>query len=223
MDRIRCLRAQRLGAWAVLALACCVAAPVAAGPYGPGGARGPRLGALLDHHADELGLDDATREAIRAIVTASHEQESALREEIREERRRLRQQLSEDPVDRDAVLGQVERVGELEIEADKHRIETLLEIRALLTPEQREALKGLRERFRDHHLAPVLDACREELAERCPERGPRALHCLHRHRDLLSEPCAEALSAMPLPPHHPPGLGWHGGTFPHDGPPEPGS
>ena len=179
----------------VLALAL----PASAWPR-DGGPHGPRLGELLERHAEELGLSAETRDAIREIVEDSHEEGESLREDVSSARLRLHELLAEDPVDRDRVIEQVERIGELRTESQKHRIETMLEIRALLTPEQREALTAQRESFGDR-IELLRDACDAELAEPCSQRGPRALHCLHRHRDALSEDCRAALDAMPRHGH----------------------
>lgn len=192
----------------VLALAAPAAAfgrghPGRGGHGGPGG-HGPHLGAMIDHHAELLGLDEDTRATIRQIVEDSHAERKELRRETKEARAILHEMLEADVPDRDAVLDQVERVGELKTASKKHRVETLLEIRSLLTPEQRATLKEMRESFRERHLGAIFEACETERAELCPERGPRGLHCLHRQGDALSPACAEALAALPVPRHR----GW---------------
>lgn len=188
----------------VMGLALIASAADAFGPHGKRGRHGPPIGAMIEHHAEQLGLDDETREAIHEIVERSHEEGEALRDEVEEAADGLRELLEADDVDREAVLDQVERVGDLRTEAKKHRIETLLEIRSLLTPEQREAMKEMRRSFRGRHFGPLLDACEAERAD-CPRRGPRMLRCLHAQGDSVSPECAEALDALPSP-HR----GWFG-------------
>lgn len=207
--------ATRLAVLAVLAWA----APAAAGGHGPPHGFGPPPGAMLDYHADQLGLDAETRDAIRAIVEASHARSEALDEAIDAEQRRLFELMDRDPVDHDAVMDQVERIGALKTDERKHRIETMLAIHEQLTPEQREALKELQGSMRRHHLGPILEACDEDAEALCGRGGPPALHCLMRNRDDLSAPCAEALEGMPRfgrKGHH---CEHHGG--PHGGPPPP--
>jgi Spy/CpxP family protein refolding chaperone len=180
----------------LLALA---ATPAAAGP-GRGGPGGPRLGAMIDFHAEELGLDEATRKAIREIVESSHARDEELREKIRAERDVLHELMEREPVDRDAVMEQVERISELKAEEDKHRIDTMLRIHEQLTPEQRAALVENRKRMHEQHLGPIMEACQAEREAHCGTlSGPRGVHCLLRHRDELSPPCGSALDA--LPPH----------------------
>jgi Spy/CpxP family protein refolding chaperone len=194
------------------------ATPAAAGPgHGPDGFGGPPLGAMLDFQAEELGLDEDTRQAIREIVESSHARDEELRNQIRTERRTLRELMEREPVDRDAVMDQVERVSELEADEDKHRIDTMLRIREQLTPEQRAALVESRQRMHERHLGPILEACQEERVATCqPQGGPRAIHCLLRHRAELSQACSSALDS--LPPHFAKGgCGWGKGGW-HDPP-----
>lgn len=177
------------------------------GHRGHRGHHGPPVGTMIDHHAEALGLDEETREAVREIVEASHEEGEALRREAEAARGALHELMEQEPVDRDAVLDQVERVGDLRTESKKHRIETLLDIRELLTPEQRATLKDtmseMHRSFRGGRLGALRDACEAER-EQCPGHGPRMLHCLHRQGAALSEPCAAALDALPLPRRHGP-------------------
>ncbi|MBW2315539.1 MAG: periplasmic heavy metal sensor [Deltaproteobacteria bacterium] len=165
-------------------------------PHGPMGA-GPPPGAMLDFHADELGLDEDTRETIREIVEESHTEGRALHGEVREAREALHRELKAEPVDHDAVMALVERAGALETEMEKHRIETMLEIRDQLSPEQRTALVELRGRMRDLHVKPILDACEADAEALCEAGNPRAIHCLMRQRGEVSEQCAAALDGLP--------------------------
>ena len=56
--------------------------------------------------------------------------------------------MDQDKPDEDAVLKQVEKLGQLGTELNKVRLRTLLKIQAMLTPEQR---KQLRQRGRGFH------------------------------------------------------------------------
>ncbi len=185
-----------------LALALGAAVPATAGPHGALG--GPHAGMgmghpekILDFHAESLGLDDETRDALRAVVETSHEDAEVLHEAMAAERDRLHELMEAEEVDRDAVMEQVERMGALKTELRKHRIGVMLDIRDMLTPEQREALAERREAFKERHWGPLRDACSEELESRCPERGPHAFRCLRHQGEALSESCREALDAMP--------------------------
>ncbi len=121
------------------------ARPPSGGPGGPGG-HGP--GRLIDEHADELGLDEETREAIQRIVDDSREDAEGFHEELRALHDAMRTLLSQDEPDEAAVMQQAETIGKVETEMHKHRLSTLLAIRALLTPEQRAELTRIREETR---------------------------------------------------------------------------
>jgi Spy/CpxP family protein refolding chaperone len=133
-----------------------LAAPAAAddGPHGHRGPHRPPIEEVLERHADRLGLDAAALAEIRRIAESSRVETEALADDVHERRRELRALLDVDAPDLERVLLQVERVGEAEIALDKRRLTTLLEIRARLTPEQRQELVRIHaERRREHHGA----------------------------------------------------------------------
>jgi Spy/CpxP family protein refolding chaperone len=128
------------------------AAPAFAGDHGH--RRKPPLDALLERHAERLGLDAETLATIRAAADASRPEHERLAEELHALRLEMRALLSEDAPDPDAVMRLADRVGAAETALDKHRLATLLEIRALLTPEQRRELVRIHEeRRRERHEA----------------------------------------------------------------------
>ncbi len=126
------------------------------------GHRGPPLGEVLERHAAELGLDEAAVGRIRAIEETSRPERDALREELHGLRTDLHALLEADAPDEAAVMAQVEEIGAVKTELQKHRVRTLLAVRAELTPEQRAKLVELREarrakrhgRFMDRHDEP---------------------------------------------------------------------
>ena len=124
------------------------ARPPMGGPGGPGGPGGHDPGRLIDEHAEELGLDDETREAIQRIVDDSREEARGFHDELRGLHDAMRTLLSQDEPDEAAVMQQAETIGKVETEMHKHRLSTLLAIRALLTPEQRAELTRMREEMR---------------------------------------------------------------------------
>jgi periplasmic protein CpxP/Spy len=105
------------------------------GRHGP-----PPIDRILERHAAELNLSDAVREQVRAIAAESEEHEAPLREALRAQRDALHELLAQDAPDPDAVMQQAELVGAAETEMHKQRLRTLLAVRALLTPEQRQQL-----------------------------------------------------------------------------------
>jgi Spy/CpxP family protein refolding chaperone len=100
----------------------------------------PPLDALLERHAERLGLDADVLERIRAVADASRPEHERLADALHALRVEMREQLGQDDPDRDAVMRLADRVGAAETALDKHRLATLLEIRALLTQDQRREL-----------------------------------------------------------------------------------
>jgi len=172
--------------------AAALARPPFGGPPGPEG--------LIEEHADRLSLDDEARAAIQAIVDASHERAAELHEDHREARRALRDLLSEGSPDEAAVMQQAELLGAIETETTKHRLRTLLRIRALLTPEQREEMMAIRQEHRGHHGGPkmLIEDCAGDLEKLCPDADSPFDHmeCLHEHADHVSEGCGSALETL---------------------------
>jgi Spy/CpxP family protein refolding chaperone len=102
--------------------------------------RPPPIDAILEAHADRLGLDAATRDRIRGIAEASRAEEAPLDERLDDLEREMRRLLRGASPDEKAVMSQADRIGAVRTERHKHRLRTMLRIRALLTPAQREEL-----------------------------------------------------------------------------------
>lgn len=187
------LRALALSLPVVLALA----AASSARPPGWGG-HGRDPGGLLEEHADELGLDEQTREAIRSIVSDSRESGEALRAELRGLHLRMKDLLEQDAPEREAVMALADEIGRVETSLHRHRLGALLEIRALLTPEQRKQLAELRGKGRRHALEPLGEACAEDRERLCADAEGRfeRMRCMREHRDELSAGCREALDEL---------------------------
>jgi len=187
---------------------------------GPGGwnhreHRGSDPAHFLDRHGDELGLDSETREAIQAIVDDSRSQSETMRGEIRSEYEAMRALLSQSLPDEAAVMAQHERIDALKSRQRKHRLEAMLAIRKLLTPDQREQLVGMREERRREHAEcracmggdgpgdcdgcrkgrwGALKGCRKDVASLCSqaEPGRARLRCLDAKWEELSDSCRAA-------------------------------
>ncbi len=120
---------------AILILPATAQACRGGGPHGPD--------RCIARNADELGVDDATVEKIEAIVAAAREEAAPLREAVRAAREEMRTLLDADQPDEAAVMAQADEVSAAMAAMHKQRLATLLKIRALLTPEQRDKLKGM--------------------------------------------------------------------------------
>lgn len=114
-------------------------------PPPDGAAPPPRPHALIEAHAEDLGIDEATVQEILEIAEDGREEMEQLQSTVEQTRQSLGQLLSAEEPDRAAVMSTIDELGQAETELLKHQIETLMEIRARLTPEQRQALERLGE------------------------------------------------------------------------------
>ena len=130
------------------------------GPGGPGKQRPGSPHIMFEKHADRLGLNAETLKQIRAISEKAKEESSDLRTKFREARTIMHKLLSAEAPDKAAVMKQAEAMGEIMTGIRKHRLAALLDIRALLTPEQRQELIKIREerRSRRRHWGPPHEA-----------------------------------------------------------------
>ena len=108
----------------------------------------PGIERMLEHHAERLHLDDATREQIRALAEASRRQTQPQRDALHRLDDELHALLSADAPELDAVLEKADEIGRAETALKKERLRTMLSIRALLTSEQRRELVRIHEEFR---------------------------------------------------------------------------
>ncbi len=149
---------------------------------------------LVARHAQRLGLDDETQQAIARVAEESAARQEALWEEVRAARERLHALLVEGKEDRDAVMQEAARVDALKAEAHRDRLDAVLRIHALLTPAQRQELV----RIHEEHGPRRRYGCEADLAALCPDAppGPEALGCLADHFDALSEACRRSLGRL---------------------------
>jgi Spy/CpxP family protein refolding chaperone len=154
-------------------------------------------GAFIEENAEALGLDQEALSAIRSIVAKSKDQGDALHAKLRELHEGMRALLDQGTPDESAVMQQVDRIGAAEVEMQKHRLGTLLAIRALLTPEQREEMVRLREESRGRWKRALMEDCEADLTTLCPDAKDRwsQKQCLAEHREDVSKPCQDALDA----------------------------
>ena len=125
------------GGFAVAALA---QPPGPEGPPGMGRRGPPPIEDVMERHAAELGLDDATRAAIHEIAAHSRVVERPLEEQVRTLQEQMRKLLDAGSPSLDDVMQSADRIGAAETELRKQRLRTMLEVRALLSPEQRQKL-----------------------------------------------------------------------------------
>ena len=156
---------------------------------------------------EEVGVNETVRHEISNISDKSEPHARELHEQIHEARQVLRDLLEQDSPDQELVMQKVDEIGALEIQADKYRLETMLSIRALLTPEQRTALENLRENHQGkrygHKMRKLKRACSDTLTEVCSENlGDRdQIQCLHAQHAGISSSCKMALQKLHRPEH----------------------
>lgn len=142
---------------AALLLALGLALPGAALACPGGGKGGGMMGKgpsphkmvrVIEKNAEKLGIEQATIEQIEGIVEANRAEAEALRAQAREAREALKAAMQADNPDKAQVLALSERAGQARVAMQQHKMAVMLDIRALLTPDQQAALKQLRaERF----------------------------------------------------------------------------
>ncbi len=163
--------------------------PMRRGHHPPGG--------LVAKYAERLGLDPGARDAVHAIVQRSGERDEALREELEAAKLQMRALMKEShQPDAATVMSQAEAIGAVEIAIHKNRLGAILQIRALLTPEQRTELMRIRDEKHPHGWKRGRHrrgGCDPDLGEYCAEvePGPDSLTCLLAHWDELSERCRD--------------------------------
>jgi Spy/CpxP family protein refolding chaperone len=108
----------------------------------------PPIDAVMERHAEELGLDDTTRAAIQEIAARSRLVEQPLTQQLHDLHDGMRNLLETDSPNLDDVMQWADRIGAVETELKKQRLRTMLEVRALLSPEQRQKLVKLFEERR---------------------------------------------------------------------------
>ena len=115
---------------------------------------GPRVGPgtaevrLVERNAERLKLDEKTLAAVKALGAEAAAEDEKLNKQLREERLKLRDQLSEELPEEAALMKQSQLVSKLSADIQKLQMQTTLRVRKLLTVEQRKELLELRKNVR---------------------------------------------------------------------------
>ena len=206
----------------VAALLALAAAPATASPPFGGGPPPPHDPAgMVARHAERLGLDAAAQAEIQRTLDESAARNEALRSRVETARQRLHELLGAPEPERKAVMAQAAALDALMAETHHNRLDAMLRIHTLLTPQQRAELVRLREELRPPRRGPP-PSCKEDVRSACPdaESGPELLRCLAAQWDSISAPCRERLEHLGEDPPPPPGP--RGGFGPPEGPGPPG-
>lgn len=162
--------------------------------------RSPHAGpaGFIEKYAERLEIDETTRGTIRRIVEEARTRGQEIRASLDQARAEMRNLLTQDSPDDTAVMRQTEKIGALRVERRKNRLRAMLQIRALLTPQQRQALTALREQERPYRRRRF-GACRADMAQLCPqaEPGQPSLQCLNDNWSALSTGCQAVFERGP--------------------------
>jgi len=138
----------RLGMACVLALAAALAAT---GASALGDERGPGGGGT--HHAKfwrrdkvrhQLRLTDDEIDKLEDILARNRQRLEDMKADVKKKRTTLDALLTDDRTDEATILGQVDLIEHARAKLGKARVTMLLEMRGVLTPEQRRQLAQLR-------------------------------------------------------------------------------
>lgn len=138
--------------------------------------------------ARALGLTDEQRAKMREAHERQMRRSIAERADLKIAKLDLRKLVRADHPDQHAIEAQVDKIAGMRAELQKQRLATMIEIRAMLTADQRARLRemrdvrsgGMRERMRGDHSRGMREGMREALrgqrTESSGDRGPtRAL------------------------------------------------
>ena len=103
---------------------------------------------MLKNHAKEIGLTDEQLAQIEKLCTEAEKAMIALRAKVDTLHVDMRNEMEKDNPDRDVVFKLHDEIHTLKGELGKLRLTLMLDIKDLLTPEQRAKCKELREQKR---------------------------------------------------------------------------
>ncbi len=113
------------------------------GPHGE-----PGRGEMLRMMADRLDMTEEQRAQVRELHYQHREAMQAHREQLREAQRQLADQIHAAAFDEGAVRNAAATVAAIKVDLAVAKAALQQEVRALLTPEQREQLSEMQERHR---------------------------------------------------------------------------
>ncbi len=134
-----------------------------------GGGR-PHKGFAFLALSEKLGLSDEQKSEIESIKLKAEKAAIPREAELKSARLDLRELLKADKVDRAAVRRKLEEISKLRVELKMIRINSMLDAKAVLTPEQLKKLKEIRKEAAERRIKLM----RERFRERRPirERPP---------------------------------------------------
>jgi Spy/CpxP family protein refolding chaperone len=123
---------------------------------------------------DELGLSQQQRDALKSHKVRHRQGMSGLREELKQKQQELREEMQKSDFDAGRVRMINDEIKRLHNEMSDERIEGVVEVRKILTPEQFSRFQRLKESRRDEFRKKHGDHgggfFRERIKERIKER-----------------------------------------------------
>jgi Spy/CpxP family protein refolding chaperone len=107
-------------------------------------------GHRLERAIERLDLDADTQARVDAVFDAARPAHRELGRALRTQAEELRTLMADPAATEEAVVGKVDAMTKTSAEMRKQEIRTLFQVRALLTAEQRAALKEKMEKKRGH-------------------------------------------------------------------------
>ncbi len=109
---------------------------------------GPHLPAMPDNDRVKtaLGLTDEQTDRLRQVFVEAEKSRVKTRAELRVRQIELRELLRPDQPNREAVMKKVQEISDLRGQLMKERVDSLLAIKGILTPEQQKKLRAFRSR-----------------------------------------------------------------------------
>lgn len=147
--RAHSARTTRFAAIAALAIGTLLVATSAqAKPQGGhcGGGRGAKL-EKLERDVAGLGLAQAELDAAYQVIDQARKERRGLDGQIRAAHERMRELLDQDSPDVDTVTAQADTIGSLMTQSRKIELRAAVQVRSMLTPEQRKQLAEKHDRF----------------------------------------------------------------------------
>ena len=118
--------------------------------HGPRHDRGKRRG-FMSRMVKELGLNDEQTKAIKNVLIEALKKNIKLRADARVARIELGQLITKDEPDKTAIHAKVDQIASLRGDIMRQRADTVLAVREVLTPAQREKADRVLEHFLEGH------------------------------------------------------------------------
>jgi len=142
---------------------------------------------VLEKVKDDIGLTEKQESDMRAMILANKKAMIDLHARKEKLELELKEEMRQDAPDEDKVMTLVDQCGDIRNTMQKNRLKTLLRVKGMLTPEQREKLDAMRDEHKEKrqerrqhrrmqrgnrgHNGPGPRPCQDREA---PDQGPEA-------------------------------------------------